>query len=247
MLLKHQYETYFYSNRRRNLFKGIYSNFSDAIGDIPRNITLGYNNTDSSDMYQKFMNAIRECDYPVLFWLERILPGCTRIFDYGGHVGFLYYTFNRYITLNKHATWTVFDVPEVVRQGKAIAERNQTTQLNFTESCKDGDGCDIMLVSGSQQYIDTPLHTLLKQYGQLPKHLIINMIPLHERHEFVTLNHIGTAVCPYRVDHKESFVNSLTSMGWKLEDSWKNESKSCHIPFHDEYNGTLYHGFYFTR
>ncbi len=245
-MLKRRYEKMFYANRRRNLFKGIYSSFSEAISAITGNTTLGYNNPDSSAMYQKNMAAIREWDYPVLFWLDRTLSANSHVFDYGGHVGFLYYTFSRYITFGDRA-WTVFDVPEVVRQGKAIAASCQEKHLHFTDSSKDGDGCDIMIVSGSQQYIDSPLVQILQQYERLPKHLIINMIPLHDRHEFVTLNHIGTAVCPYRVAHKESFINSLTAAGWILKDSWLNESKSCDIPFYDAYNGAVYHGFYFTR
>lgn len=245
-MLKRRYEKYFYANRRRNLFKGVYASFSEAVADIPQHAQLGYDNPDSSALYQRFLSAIREWDYPVLFWLDRALRKDSHVFDYGGHVGFLYYTFGRYIDFGERI-WTVYDVPAVVQQGKTLAEKNQARFLRFTDTSQEGDGCDIMIVSGSQQYIDTPLSQLLRQYRTPPSHLIINMLPLHDRHEFVTLNHIGTAVCPYRIAQKESFINSLTSTGWILKDSWKNESKSCEIPFHDACNGTVYHGFYFVR
>ncbi len=43
---------------------------------------------------------------------------------------------------------------------------------------------------------------LLDLNGQLkekPKRIVINTTPIHEQHDFFTLNNIGTAYCGYRV------------------------------------------------
>ena len=53
-------------------------------------------------------------DYPVLFWLRDVLPQCTSVFDFGGHVGVACKDAGTVVEIEEHRitrTWTGFNKP----------------------------------------------------------------------------------------------------------------------------------------
>jgi putative methyltransferase (TIGR04325 family) len=78
-----------------------------------------------------------------------------------------------------------------------------------------------------------------------PRHLILNTTPLHPEESFFTLNSIGTAFCPYRVQHESALFAALEAMGYRCADRWVNPGKTMHIPTHprhslDDYVGACF-------
>jgi putative methyltransferase (TIGR04325 family) len=80
-----------------------------------------------------------------------------------------------------------------------------------------------------------------------PTHLLINKTPVREGSQFVTLQTLGTAFCPYYIFNRRQFVDSIAAVGYDLVDSWLNHDLSCHIPLQAQHSVNAYSGFYFRR
>ena len=241
-----RYNKTFDTAENAHLFRGIFDSMDSAIADVPPNKTIGYDHSGPANMYRNRMSTIYTTDYPVLFWLQKIIGPQTCVFDWGGHVGVSYYAYRNLLDWPANASWVVCDVPAVVDQGKLMAEERGETALSFTTEIESMDGCGVILASGSLQYIEQDLSDLLSTLTDPPAHLIINLLPVHAQFEFVTLQNIGTAYCPYRIFKNDKFVQSLVDIGYSLVDRWENPEKSCFIPFDEEYSVEPYSGFYFS-
>lgn len=247
-LRKLKYKRKFENNKHENLFHGIYNYFDDASLHTPKTRPLGYDNKESASFYKQWMTTIRLSDYPVLYWLSRLVSQTHRLYDLGGHIGFLNYSYQKYLDLPDDYEWYVYDVPAVVEEGKTIAKQNNNNQLHFTTSHTPLSDANILLASGSLQYIKEDLPNILNSINiKNLSQIIINMTPMHPDKEFFTINSIGTAFCPYKIMHKESFLAVMKQSGWDLVDEWENSEKSCYIPFTDLPKKIKYFGFYFKK
>jgi len=50
-------------------------------------------------------------DYPVLFYLAPLVPALRSVFDLGGNVGNLFYSYQSKLSFPASLTWTVYDLP----------------------------------------------------------------------------------------------------------------------------------------
>jgi putative methyltransferase (TIGR04325 family) len=87
------------------------------------------------------------------------------------------------------------------------------------------------------------LGELLAGYKRRPRRIVINTAAIHGQHEFFTVNSLGTAFCPYRVQTQAGLVRGLTALGYRLRESWVNLGKPMTIPFQPEYSLDHYTGF----
>lgn len=236
----------FESNTKSNLFRGIFDSFAAAEASAPSTRPTGYDNPASANLYLKRL-TIDEYDYPSLFWISSsIFSGMRRIADIGGSVGIKYYAFAKFIDFPPDIIWRVIDVPAVVNRGKEFAEeRNAGASLEFSARMSDAEDVDVMLVSGALQYLPQPLSEILDQLSSKPARIVINTAPIHPAHSFFTLNSIGTAYCPYRVERRDAFVEAITARGYHLRDEWLNLDKKMRIAFEPEYSLHNYTGFCF--
>ena len=246
-LLRKRYERMFAENREANLFRGVFETFDAAQASAPSTRPVGYDHPGPAGMYMDRVRRIYPSDYPILFWLDRLLRAdCTRIFDVGGHIGVGYYAYRRYLDYPAALRWTVFDVPAVVQQGRALAQKmDPEGRLAFSDTFEAGDGADILLASGSLQYLPDTLADRLKTLRTMPRHLLVNLLPVHERDSYYTLQSIGTAFCPYRIFSAASALGAYDAFGYTLVDTWENAEKRCDIPFHPGRSLDRYRGFYF--
>ncbi len=244
-----RYARYFAANRDENLFRGIFESFDAAQRSAPETRPLGYDNAESASMYLDRTRKTYPTDYPVMFWLQKLLAnGCTRVFDLGGHIGVSYYAYRKYLNYSPSLQWAVHDVPAVMAQGrKFAAEKDKDGHLTFCDRFDDVEGTDVLMALGSLQYLPEALVDRLRRLRAPPKHLILNLMPLHEKHSYFTLQSIGTAFCPYRITAVGEFLRSFEDFQYKLVDSWENPDKSCEIPFFPKHSLDRYHGFYFCR
>ncbi|QGW83040.1 TIGR04325 family methyltransferase [Variovorax paradoxus] len=225
------YERKFLDNQDENLFMGSFESFAAAEAGAPPSKAVGYDNAEAA--WEIYSHQIYFYDYPGLFWLSRSLDaGMSRVFDLGGHVGIKYYAFRRVMPYPDNLRWTVCDVPGVVQTGRELAVRREATaQLSFTTNYEDASGCDVLYASGSLQYLPVRISEIIASLAVKPKRIVLNTTAVHPERTIYTLNSIGFAVCPYRIQHDEELWADLRNAGYKRRDAWRNVGKPIEVPF----------------
>ena len=183
-----------------------------------------------------------------MFWLARSFrEGFRTVFDVGGSIGIKYYAFAKPLSIPNDVRWTVEDVSAVAQRGRDLAiERGVSETLKFTDEFAQGDGSDLLFASGSLQYLPRTLAEYLADWKQPPRRIVINTTPMHVQ-EYFTVNSIGTAFCPYRVQNQGRLVRSLGQLGYKLIDQWSNQGKQLLLPLRPDLSLDHYRGFCFDR
>lgn len=241
------YEEHFYRVAKwERLFHGIYPTFEAAERDIPAGSTVGFDN-DAAAQFLGHIGSVFPSDYPILFWLEKLLPGNPRVFDFGGYLGISFYTYRKVMTYSLDLYWTVFDVPAVVAAGRKLAAEHGESQLGFTEVFSEANRADILVAAGSIQFCRESFSERLQSLTKKPKHLLINKLPAVDDEPFVTLHNMGPAFCPYKVVNRQAFVQSISDCGYELINSWSNPDLACYIPFRPDKVVRAYSGMYFRR
>lgn len=238
------YRKRFLANKDENLFMGSFGSFAEAQSKAPPSKAIGYDNEDAADLYQP---QVYSFDYPALFWIERsIQEGMRRIFDLGGHIGIKYHAFKRLSDWPADIQWKVCDVPRVVQAGRELAaQRNVGDQLSFCTDFREASGFDVLYVSGCLQYLPTPMGEILASLQEKPARIIINATATHLKRTIFTLNSIGVAVCPYRIQHYDELMAEVVQAGYRRRDGWRNEGKPLKpilVPFVPGGDEALYVG-----
>lgn len=244
-----RYERRFAANTSENLFRGVFRSFEQAAASAPASRPIGYDHPEPAAMYRQRMKELYPTDYPVLFWLSQYLQGGARnLFELGGHVGVSYYSYQKVLRYPAELRWTVHDVPTVMERGRALASNvDSLGKLLFAPDFAQAAGADVFLAMGVLQYLPQTLAERLRSLSRLPPVLLLNLTPLHPQASYFTLQSIGTAFCPYRIDREDEFVASLQRLGYRLRDAWVNPDKSCRIPFHADRSLSYYRGYCLER
>lgn len=235
---------HFAENREENLFLGVYDSFEAAARDAPTTRPLGYDNAASAELY---LPCLYPHDYPALFWLTRSLDeGMRSIFDLGGHIGLKYFAFRRVLPYPNDLRWTVCDVPAVVARGRELATaRDPDGHLSFTTDAQAASGQEVLYLSGSLQYLPQRLSELLAALHVRPRRIVLNITPVHPTRGYITLNSIGTAICPYRVMARDELLHEASSLGYVKRDEWENPGKRLTLPLTTGLDLAHYTGFCF--
>jgi putative methyltransferase (TIGR04325 family) len=244
-------------------FWGIFETFEEAIAAAPATKKIGYDCAELAQEYQTMLDrddwegsesVVRSFDYPVLYWIGKILQTSTldspgerlrqrlNVFDFGGNLGIHFLTYSKYLDLPGNLNWVVCDLPEIVKVGQS-ADRDP--RLSFTTDLELASGSDIFLASGSIQY---DRDTAARRIGALerkPQHILINRIGLYAGKQIVTLQNGGKVFYAQYIFNRHEFISSFESIGYNLADIWEDNVDSCYIPFHPEVNVPCYHGLYF--
>lgn len=223
--------------------RGVYASFEEAIADAPKTKPIGYNDPALAEWYiDSFEVRLFDFDYPALFWLERLLEPGSVVTDFGGNVGTHFRTYREYLSEIENVVWQVVDLPEIVRAGSS---KNPYSNLKFYENVQDAESADILLASGSIQYLGKA-SKLLQILPSPPKHLLINRLALYEGPQFVTLQNGGHVFYPCYVFNRTEFISDIESFGYRLVDNWKDRTDSCFIPFRRKERVPEYDGLYFV-
>lgn len=247
-LRKAKYEKKFATNQYLNLFKEIYTTFEEAAKAAEKYEVKGYDNKDSAQMYKDMCDKLFPEDYPTLYWINRINDDIENVLDFGGHVGIKRYAFRNYLPNINKAEWKVYDLPKVIEEAKElnkVIDPEGKLNITFQDTIKK-EKIDLFLALGSFQYIPTEVGNVLEELGEKPKYLLIR-VPLTKKDTFVTLNHIGTTVCPYIIRNEDEFLKNVLDLGYELEDKWVSPNKIAEIPFFEDYSVYGYTGHLFKR
>ena len=224
--------------------KGLYKSFADAAQDCPGDKLSGYDHRVISEFYKARLDELNAGDYPVLFWLSRLLPKVRRVFELGGSVGVGYYAYCRYVPFPPDLKWTICELSEAVHVGREIALDRNEAHLDFTESHDVPGPIDLYATFGALQYIETPFADILLDLAHRPSHLLINRVPMTDGDPFITLQNNGCWFSPYKVEQREKFVKSVENLGYELVDKWHMDRPNTFLVNLGDKVPT-YHGMYF--
>jgi putative methyltransferase (TIGR04325 family) len=246
-LRRRKYARAFARQEHVNLYHGVFSTFEAAERSAPPTKPLGYDNSAAAEMYPLATEPMLK-DYPALDWIRDALDaGYRRVFDLGGHIGIKYYAFRERLRLPGDAVWTVCDVPAVVARGMELARTNEVLgQLRFTTDWRELSAADVLYASGSVQYLPMRLAAMLQGATSFPARVVINSAALHPSRSFYTLNSIGVAFCPYRVQSEQEFLTEMQALGYRCVDRWETP-KEFRIPFETGYDMDRFVGMAFER
>ncbi|CAM5765444.1 hypothetical protein LMIY3S_01485 [Labrys miyagiensis] len=122
------YDRYFaMASGNIRLFRGVYPDFASARASAPATKPIGYDNDASALRLESERHQVSPTDYPVMFWMQKLIRGRSVIFDYGGNVGISFFNFRPYFAYPEDIRWIVCDVPAVAAAGAAIAEQEGAT------------------------------------------------------------------------------------------------------------------------
>jgi putative methyltransferase (TIGR04325 family) len=187
-------------------------------------------------------------DYPVLFWLSRVIRPGGRLVDLGGSTGVTYRLFKSRLELPADFEWQVNEMPEVIAFARALTNAEATPHLTFTDDWRAIDGASIVLSAGAVQFFPQSLSEMLAQVRLRPAHIVINRLPLTENGlRFITLQNTGVAIAPMRVESRPDFIAEMGRHRYELVDEWKCLQNSLDVPFHQECDLTYFRGYYFRR
>src|SRR3546814_17478477 len=71
-------------------------------------------------------------------------------------------------------------------------------QLSFTDSVEHADGQDILLRTGALQYLDYTHPELMQRLRRKPRHVLVNLTPMHPDRSLFTLQNLTIEHCQYR-------------------------------------------------
>lgn len=236
------------SGRRNvNRFSGVFSTFDEARAAVPAGRQVGYDTTELASWYRERLDTVYVEDYPVLFWMQRLLPGLKRVFDFGGHIGLHFYAWNKVMNWPATLRWTVSEVPAVVDEGRAFAKERGATQLDFTARPQDCDGADLFLASGSLQYLEPGfLPSLLGEVKQRPKHVLLSKLPVHANRDYVTLQDAHLTFHPYTIVSRARLVDAMSALGYQLKDEWQSHEHDCRVMLQPALDVPAYTGALFS-
>ena len=229
------------------LFSGVYPTFAAASAAIPAGRNSSYDNPDSAT-FLGHTASVRSADYPVLFWLSRLLPQNPRVFDFGGYLGISYYSFEKFLDYPPNLQWTIYDVAAVARAGEKLAqEKDSRRQLSFTTSFERSQEFTLFLSFGSFQFPEQTFAEFFRPLSMRPAHVLINKLPFTEKRTFYTLHNMGPALAPYRIANREEFLQSAYDLNYELVDEWENPEFGCYIPFHPDHSVRAFSGMYLRQ
>ena len=229
------------------LFSGVYPSFAAAQNAIPADRNNSYDNPESAT-FLGYKSSIRSSDYPVLFWLEKLLPQNPRVFDFGGYLGISYYSYQKLLEYPENLQWTIYDVPAVANAGARLAkEKDGRKQLAFTTALEQAEQFPIFLSFGSLQFPESTFAEIFGKFSTLPPHVLINKLPFTDRETFYTLHNMGPALAPYRIANRDEFLKSADDLGYELIDNWDNPEFGCYIPYHPDHSVRAFSGMYLRQ
>lgn len=228
----------------RRAFNGVYPDFQSALRAVPPQRVSTYDHQASAGRLLDEGHAVTPSDYPLMFWFAQHLNEVRTVFDWGGYVGRTYFVFRRYMSFPEGLAWIINDVPAVVALGRALRTPAEAGDLSFTSDFNGLEAADVLIASGSLQFIEDPWRPLADPRRR-PRHVLVDKVPAYDLPSAATLQNIGPAIVPNHLFNRTEFVKRFTALGYRLVDSWPNPNLGCRIPTEPRHSIEAYSGFYF--
>jgi putative methyltransferase (TIGR04325 family) len=205
----------------------------------------GHENPNNAKLHLDLNVIARGSDYPAMFHIRPALPDVRRVFDVGGNVGNLFYCYGNYLDLSS-LVWQVLDLPYNVTEGRMLAQvRGQQNKIVFTEDWSDAAQADLLIVSGSIHYFETPMYEMVAQLERKPSYILINRSPFIEGSEVAVVQEAGSYRVACVLYNRSKMIEGFEKVGYELVDAWKAHELGFKLPGYPEHTVPSYTGLFF--
>lgn len=186
-------------------------------------------------------------DYAAFYYLRDRLVCVRKIFDLGGNAGNLYYCYKDYLPLTDDVIWIVYDLPENISRGRALAADRQVHNLQFTDDFQRAAGVDLFIASGSLHYFDKSLPELLEAIDQRPKYILINRTPLTEGPDFAVIQDAGHIRVACMLYNRSKLIADFRRLGYGVLGEWQAPEYGIPVPDRPSSSVDAYTGLWLER
>ena len=241
------------TKRRRGInYRGVFDSFALAKKAASCKKTHSYDvinsNKASNDVVEKqhLDTWFNDDDYPLLFWLSKLIYENKIVLELGGSLGHFFYSIQKLTSLPDDLCWTIAELPAAVNFGRTIASEREERRIFFINSDEVASvsPADIFMTAGTLQYMSKSLFEIIQDFEIRPKHVLIHNLPLHKEKSFYTLQNLGLCEVPYRIYSQNEILSEMDKLGYTLIADWK-KNRSVDIPFYSSLSIEGYCGFYF--
>lgn len=226
--------------------RGVFENFAEGWTAARREKAAGHEDPSEVSVHLQFSKELRPSDYPVLYWLSNINASDLQVFEFGGNVGNLYYSYSGYLRAKRSLTWTVFDIDPVLKEGTRIASERRAEGLKFTDSWSEACGCNVLIASGAFHYWEDTIQAFLDRCPASPEHIFVNRSPVVERGpSFITVQKTQSCAFPCIVRNASEMIEAFETNHYCLVDRWQARELSLRMPLFPDRTVPHYSGFYF--
>ncbi len=208
-------------------FRGVFPSYSAALAAAPDTCDLTPIARGPVATLPDRTAAPGAGDHAPLFWLARLLPELTALFEFRACIGAKHPSYVRYLPALAKPSWRL----------------SRPGSLDLSEA----SGCDLLLCSSSLAFVEPSLAELLAavEQKQKPRYLIVNSTPLWRAETRYTLHCSAGAYRPYKVESEQRFLSGLARLGYEVVDRWQNPAKRSALsaPLFDPQ--PTFHGFHF--
>jgi putative methyltransferase (TIGR04325 family) len=228
-------------------FRRAFSSFAAAQACASTYIQAGHEHSDDIRFHTSISDTVRESDYPVLFYLAPLAHELRHVFDLGGSVGNLFYSYQRKVDFLPTLRWTVYDLPMKRPVGETLASERAETRIHFADSRAEASGCDVFIASGSLHYFEEPLYVILRALKDLPKHVFVNRTPCSIGPDLITVQDNRSYLVPCKLHSRAALITGMQALGYDLHSEWPVYERRLLVPTHPDLCQRSYSGFYFRR
>jgi putative methyltransferase (TIGR04325 family) len=227
---------------------GCYATFAEAWTAARKANPVGHEDPGEIEVHLRHSESLRPSDYAALYWISNIHPRDPRIFDFGGNVGNVYYSYAPRLRALGDIEWSVFDIPSMLENGRRIAAARKAEGLRFMDSAGVFEERQILLVSGAFHYWEKDVSAFLQQFKNPPRHILMNRSPIHETQaSFITVQRTESCAFPCKVWNLDDLISSFDAHGYRLIDRWRAMELSLKLPLFPKLSVPCYSGFYFSK
>jgi putative methyltransferase (TIGR04325 family) len=228
-------------------FRRVFPSFVAAQACASKYIPSGHEHPDEIRFHTSISDIVRESDYPVLFHLTPLAPSLRNVFDLGGNVGNLFYSYQSKLNFPATLTWTVYDLPMKKPLGEKLAAERAESRIRFATNLAEASGCDVFIASGSLHYFEEPLHEILRSLERLPQHVFANRMPCSSGSDIITVQDNRSYLVPCKLHGRMTLIAGMETLGYELQSEWPVHERRLSVPTHPDLSIRTYSGFYFRR
>jgi putative methyltransferase (TIGR04325 family) len=207
----------------------------------------GHTHPEDIDFHTSIAGVVRESDYPMLYFMARNAARYQRVFDLGGNVGNLFYSYAPWLELSQELRWTVLDLPEKKEYCEALAAKRGESRVKFATGLQDASGVDVFIASGSMHYFPQRLDKLLGGLAELPRQVFVNRSPFSRGEDVITIQDNGSYLVPCVAYGKAGLIEGMNALGYELRAEWPVHERRLRVPMYEDVMEPYYAGLFFER